>query len=91
MCYNIYILKITYKGEIKMRKFRMYFVDVSNDCSEFELRFEFNGEVVDKKIEYSVDDILFESYNFFYRNCEKYGFDSRFDRLDIELNYRMGM
>lgn len=73
-----------------MRKFRMYFVDISNDGSEFELRFECNGEVVDRRVEYSVEDILFESYKFFRRNCEKFGFDSRFDSLSIELNYKMG-
>ena len=74
-----------------MRKFRMYFVDVSNDDSEFELRFEYNGEVVDRKIEYCVDDILFESYEFFKKNCKEVGFDSRFDSLSIELNYKMRM
>ena len=74
-----------------MRKFRMYFVDVSNDDSEFELRFEYNGEVVDRKIEYCVDDILFESYEFFKKNCKEVCFDSRFDSLSIELNYKMGM
>ena len=74
-----------------MRKFRMYFVDVSNDDSEFELRFEYNGEVVDRKIEYCVDDILFESYEFFKKNCKEFGFDSRIDSLSIELNYKMGM
>ena len=74
-----------------MRKFRMYFVDVSNDDSEFELRFECNGEVVDRKTEYCVDDILFESYEFFKKNCKEVGFDSRFDSLSIELNYKMGM
>ena len=74
-----------------MRKFRMYFVDVSNDDSEFELRFEYNGEVVDRKIEYCVDDILFESYEFFKKNCKEVGFDSRSDSLSIELNYKMGM
>ena len=73
-----------------MRKFRMYFEDVSNDSSEFELRFECNGDVVNRKIEYSVDDILFESYNFFKDSCERYGFDSRFDILSIELNYKIG-
>ena len=73
------------------RHFRMYFVDVSNDCSEFELRFERNGEVIDKQVEYSVDDILFVSYEFFKKNCETFGFDSRFDSLSIELHYEMGM
>lgn len=74
---------------MEKRKFRMYFVDVSNDGSEFELRFECNGEVIDKKVEYSVDDILFVSYEFFKKNCEEVGFDSRFDSLSIELNYKM--
>ncbi len=74
-----------------MRNFRMYFVDISNDGSEFELRFECNGEVIDKKVEYSVDDILIVSYEFFNKNCEEFGFDSRFDSLSIELNYKMGM
>lgn len=74
-----------------MRNFRMYFVEVSNDGSEFELRFECNGEVIDKKVEYSVDDILIVSYEFFNKNCEEVGFDSRFDSLSIELNYKMGM
>ena len=76
---------------MEKRKFRMYFVEVSNDGSEFELRFECNGEVIDKKVEYSVDDILFVSYEFFKKNCEEVGFDSRFDSLSIELNYKMGM
>lgn len=74
-----------------MREFRMYFVDISNDGSEFELRFECNGEVVNKRVEYSVEDILFESYKFFRVNCEEFGFDSRFDSLSIELNYKMGV
>ena len=74
-----------------MRKFRIYFVDVSDDGSEFELRFECNGEVVDRKIEYCVDDILLDSYDFFYKNCEEVGFDSRIDSLSIELNYKMGI
>jgi len=76
---------------MEKRNFRMYFVDISNDGSEFELRFECNGEVIDKKVEYSVDDILFVSYEFFKKNCEEVGFDSRFDSLSIELNYKMGM
>jgi hypothetical protein len=69
----------------------MYFVEVSNDGSEFELRFECNGEVIDKQVEYSVDDILIVSYEFFNKNCDEVGFDSRFDSLSIELNYKMGM
>ena len=66
----------------------MYCVEVSDDGSEFELRFEVNGELVDKKVGYCIDDILFFSYEFFVKNCEKYNFDIRFDTLNIELNYK---
>lgn len=74
-----------------MRKFRMYVVDISNDGSEFELRFEVDGKVVDKIIGYCIEDILIYSNDFFRVNCEENKFDSRFDSLSIELNYKMGM
>ena len=73
-----------------MRKLRMYVEEISNDGSEFELRFEIDGKLVDSKIEYCIDDCLFDSYEFFKKNCEENNFDSRFDRLSIELNYKMG-
>ena len=76
---------------MEKRKFRMYFVDVSNDGSEFELRFEIDGEVVDKITGNCIEDILIYSPTVFTFNCEKYNFDSRFDSLSIELNYKMGM
>ena len=71
-----------------MRKFKMYCVEISNDGSEFELRFEKDSEIVDRIIEYSFDDVLYDSYNFFNKNCEKYGFDSRFDKLEINIDYK---
>jgi hypothetical protein len=71
-----------------MRKFRMYCVEVSNDGSEFELRFEKDGEVVDSIIEYCFDDVLIDSYKLFEKNCEKYCFDTRFDSLEININYK---
>ena len=74
-----------------MRKFRMYMEDVSNDCSEYELIFEINGEVVDKKVEYSVSDCLIDSYEFFKMNCQRYEFDSRFDGMEVNLNFKLGM
>lgn len=74
-----------------MRKFRMYVVDISKDDSEFELRFEVDGKVVDKIIGYCIEDILIYSNDFFRVNCEENKFDSRFDSLSIELNYKMGM
>lgn len=74
-----------------MRKFRMYMEDVSNDCSEFELLFEIDGEVVDKRVEYCVEDCLIDSYDFFYMNCERYLFDGRCDSLEVNLDFRLGM
>jgi hypothetical protein len=65
--------------------------EVSNDGSEFELVFEIDGKVKDVKTEYSVDDCLIDSYEFFHENCEKYEFDGRIDGLDYSLNFRLGM
>ena len=70
-----------------MRKFKISCVEVSDDGSEFELRFELNGEIVERKTEYSFDDVLCDSYNFFKENCEKYKIDNRFDKLEINVSY----
>jgi hypothetical protein len=69
------------------RAMKMYCVEVGNDASEFELIFEVDGKIVDRATEYSFDDILITSAAFFKRNCEKVGFDTRFDRLEIKLDY----
>jgi uncharacterized protein YkuJ len=69
------------------RKMKMYCVDVSPDASEFELRFEVDGKLVDKQTTYSFDDILIISAEFFSRNCEKVGFDGRCDRLEVKIDY----
>ncbi len=73
------------------RKFRLFIVEVSNDGSEFDLVFEKDGEWVDFKRLYSIDDCLIECSEFWRENCEKYGFDSRFDSMEIDLRYKMGM
>ena len=73
------------------RSFRMYVEEVSNDGSEFELRFEIDGEVVDKITGNCMEDIIIYSYDFFRKNCEENNFDSRFDRLRVSLNFEMGM
>ena len=73
-----------------MRKFRFYMEEVSNDGSEFELVFELDGKIKDIKTEYSVDGCLISSYDFFYKNCEKYFFDGRCDSLEYNLNFRLG-
>ena len=74
-----------------MRKFKFYMEEVSNDGSEFELIFEIDGKFVDKKVCYSVEDCLIDSYDFFHENCEKYLFDGRIDSLDYKLNFQLGM
>jgi hypothetical protein len=74
-----------------MRKFRMYVEEVSNDGSEFLLVFKIDDRLVDVKTEYCIEDCLIDSEGFFRKNCEKYNFDSRFDNLSIELNYKMGV
>jgi hypothetical protein len=79
--------------EIKMkRSFRMYVVEGVGDYVEMVgLCFEIDGVIVDECIEDCIDNILIESYEMYKRNCEKYMFDSRFDSMEIDLRYRMGM
>lgn len=71
------------------RNLRMYIEEVSNDGSEFQLIFKVDDRVVDIKTEYCIEDCLFDSYEFFRKNCEKYDFDSRFDKLEVDLSFRM--
>ena len=74
-----------------MRNFKFYMEEVSNDGSEFVLIFKLDGEFKDIKTEYSVEDCLIDSYDFFYKNCEKYKFDGRYDSLEYNLDFRLGM
>lgn len=70
------------------RKLKMYCVDVSDEGSEFELRFEVNGKIVDRKVEYCMDDVLYDSYEFFKNNCDRVNFDGRFDEFEINISYK---
>ena len=70
------------------RKLKLYCVEVSDDGSEFELRFEVDDEIVDRKTEYSFDDVLIDSYDFFNDNCNRINFDSRFDSFEIDIRYK---
>jgi hypothetical protein len=75
-----------------MKNFKMYCkkgID-KNGCVDDEmisLFFEVDGEIVDSCEEDNIDNILIESYEMFKRNCEKYCFDGRFDKLEIDLKY----
>lgn len=73
------------------RKFKMYVEEVSNDGSEFQLLFKVDDKIKDIKTEYSIEDCLIESSEFLRKNCEKYNFDSRFDKLEVNLNFQMGI
>ena len=69
------------------RKIKMYCVDVDNDGSEFEVRFEINGEILERETVYSFDDVLIISYEFFKNNCVKYLVDPRRDTFEVCLSY----
>jgi hypothetical protein len=70
-------------------KYVIYCEDVSNDKSEFELRCERNGEIVEREGGlYSFEDVMIECYNFFRKVCDKYYPDTGIDILEVNLNYR---
>ena len=73
------------------RKFKMYVEQVEDDGSEFQLIFKIDDKVKDIRTEYSIEDCLYESYDFMRKLCEKYDFDSRSDRLEVNLNFQMGI
>lgn len=74
------------------RSFRMY---VESGIDEYRdmvgLFFEVDGIIVDEIVEDNINNILIESYEMYKRNCEKYIFDSRFDRMEIDIKYIMGI
>lgn len=79
-----------------MRKFKMYSVMGidENGCVDEEmvsLFFEVDGEIVDSCCEDNINNILIESIEMYNRNCEKFGFDGRFDSMEIDLKYKFGM
>lgn len=70
------------------RVLKMYCVDVDGDGSEFELRFEIDGKIVDRKTTYCFDDVLYYSHDFFTNNCEKAKYNGMIDLLEINLSYK---
>ena len=71
-----------------MSKHRIYCEDVSEDAGEFELRCEKDGEIVETKIEHCFEDVLIDVYEFFKECCENYDIDTRFDSIEIDINYQ---
>lgn len=53
------------------------------------LFFVVDDEIVDSYDSDCIDNILIESYEMYKRNCEKFMFDSRFDRMEIKIDYMM--
>ena len=75
-----------------MRKFRMYVECGTGEYSDMVgLFFEVAGVIVDKIVDDNIDNLLIESSELYKRNCEKFEFDSRFDRMEIAMRYSMGM
>lgn len=75
-----------------MRKFRMYVECGVGEYSDMVgLFFEVDGVIYDEICEDNIDNILIESSKMYNRNCEKFGFDSRNDRMEIDIKYVMGM
>lgn len=76
-----------------MRKFKMYSVMGidKNGCVDEEymvsLFFEVDGKIVDSYDSDCIDNILIESSEMYSRNCEKFMYDSRFDRMEIDIKY----
>ena len=75
-----------------MRKFKMFCVKGVNKYGEVDeemigLFFKVDDEIVDECEEDNIDNILIESYKMFNKNCEKYGFDGRRDKLEIDMKY----
>ena len=48
------------------------------------------GEIIDEYKD-CFENIMIGCYEFLSKNLEKYNFDSRFDRLKVDLSFRMGM
>lgn len=76
-----------------MKNFKMFCDKGVNELGEIDeemigLFFSINNEIVDSCCEDCIGDILIESYKMLKRNCDKYGYDSRFDKLEIDLKYK---
>jgi hypothetical protein len=71
------------------REFKIYYVEVGNDGSEFKLVFEVNGKVEVEEVWYSFDDILLSVGEFYSKYLSEWEYDSRCDSLDVSINYRM--
>ncbi len=74
------------------RKFEMFCIRGVNKYGEVDeemigMFFKVDDEIVDECEEDNIDNIVFESYKMLHRNCEKYGFDGRRDKLKIDLRY----
>ena len=72
-----------------MRKFRM-FIEVKGKWNdEISLVFEIDGKEVSRFTEDCIENILIDSCDFFSQNCNENNFDSRYDSLEVNMNYKM--
>ena len=54
---------------------------------EYDLVYEVNGKVVDRRFVGSFENVMLECYDFFKRNSEKYGLESRVNTLVVKLDH----
>ena len=60
----------------------------NEDGSQFELRCERDGVIVERQTENCFEDVMINCFSFFNRVCEKYWPDTRVDTLFVNLNYQ---
>ena len=63
---------------------RMY---VDGEDGTYDLVFEVNGKIVERQPEGSFENVMIDCYDFFEKNCEKYGVESRVNTLEVTLTH----
>lgn len=71
-----------------MKKNYLIYCESNFDGSEFELICKLNDKIIERRTEHCFEDILIESYNFFKLVTSKYEIDTRFDSLEIRIDYK---
>lgn len=67
------------------RKFEIK-IEMNDDLSEYVLVGYLNGELIKRRVEYSIGDSLLELYDFQGNIYDEYKVDTRFDEFKININ-----
>lgn len=68
-------------------KMKMYCVDVNNDAGSYELIFEVDGKVAEKKFCGAFENVMIDCYDFFKKCAKKYGLASIENSCEIKLEH----